>query len=93
MTDPDTADAVQALTHRLKVRDQALRDGEEYADAEVFAGEFMTALRGRGWRVTNTAPPRAHEAGAGVPKRDDAVAAVAELRARLAASAMQDGAP
>ena len=52
MTDPDTAAAVEALTHRLKVRDKALRDGEDYPDAEVFAGEFVTALRGHGWRVT-----------------------------------------
>lgn len=52
MTDPDTAAAVEALTHRLKVRDKALRDGEDYADAEVFASEFLTALRGHGWRIT-----------------------------------------
>ena len=84
MTDADTQAAIEALAHRIRNRDAAMNDGEDYADDEVFAREFMTALRGRGWRVTNTAPPPSHEAGAGLPKREDAVALVAELRKRLA---------
>lgn len=95
MTDPETTAAIKALTRRVRDRDEALRDGGEYADPEVFAQEFLAALRGQGWRVTNTAPPPAHEAGAGLPKGKDAVAAVAEFRARVAAKAAarpQDGA-
>ena len=80
MTDPDTTAAIDALTWRLRNR-------EPGTDDEVFALEFITALRSRGWRVTNTAPPPAHEAGPGLPAREDAVAAVAELRARFAAGA------
>jgi len=48
MTDPDTAQAIEALAHRIRQRDT----GGERADAEVFALEFMTALRARGWRAT-----------------------------------------
>ena len=82
MTDPDTAAAIEALAYRLRNnRDE---------DPDLFALEFMTALRGRGWRVTNTAPPPVHPAGAGLPKREDAVAAVAELKAQFAAAADPD---
>lgn len=47
MTDLDreTSAAVDALANRLRNRDPEV-------DAEVFAREFMTALRGRGWRPT-----------------------------------------
>lgn len=53
MTDKDTADAIAALAHRLRERDSTIRDGEDVPDAEVFANEFMLALRERGgWRPT-----------------------------------------
>ena len=55
MTDLDreTNAAVEALAHRLRERDAAIRDGAEHADAEVFAAEFMLALRTKGgWRPT-----------------------------------------
>ena len=45
MTDHETASAVDALTHRLRNR-------EPGTDDEVFALEFITALRARGWRPT-----------------------------------------
>jgi hypothetical protein len=53
MTDAETTAAVEALAHRIRTRDEALRDGaEDTADAEPFAQEFITALRGQGWRPT-----------------------------------------
>jgi hypothetical protein len=51
MTDPDTAKAIEALAHRLRSWDRA------DTDAEVFALEFMTALRGQGWRMTQAKVP------------------------------------
>ena len=93
MTDAETTAAIEALADRVRVRDAAMNDGEDYADDEVFAREFITALRGKGWRPTNAAPAPVHQTGAGLPKREDAVAAVAELKARLAAvPAEPDGA-
>lgn len=90
MTDTDTAAAIEALAFRIRTRDQAQRDGSEYPDADILASEFITALRGHGWRVTTLAPEQAHAKGAGLPKGDDARAALASLRAQLAA-AERDG--
>lgn len=42
--------AVAALTYRLRERD-AMAEADR-PDAEVFGLEFMTALRGQGWRPT-----------------------------------------
>ncbi|MFF4548642.1 hypothetical protein ACFY1J_31155 [Streptomyces sp. NPDC001406] len=55
--DQETRDAVTALAHRLRQRD-ADAPGERL-DAELFAREFVTALRTRGWRPTlaRPAPP------------------------------------
>jgi hypothetical protein len=50
--DRETTAAVEALAHRLRVRDAAIHNAEDYADAEVFAAEFLAALRGHGWRPT-----------------------------------------
>lgn len=59
MTDAETAAAIEALAHRLRSRDAAMNDGEDYADADVFALEFITAMRGYGWRHNETlAPPK-----------------------------------
>lgn len=52
MTDADTTAAIEALAHRMRTRDAAMNDGDDYADADVFALEFITALRGQGWRLT-----------------------------------------
>jgi hypothetical protein len=59
VTDAETAAAIAALTHRVQVRDQAMRDGEDYPDAGPFALEFITAMSGYGWRhVEALAPPK-----------------------------------
>lgn len=50
--DEATRAAVAALAHRVRQRD----DSDEPADAEVFALEFLTALRGQGWRLTEARP-------------------------------------
>lgn len=87
MTDAETAAAIEALAHRLRKRDEAMRNSEDYADAEPFALEFMAALRGRGWRVTNTAPPPAHPDGAGRPKDPEVAGLVAAVKAEREAKA------
>lgn len=52
MTDKETAAAESALAHRVRLRDIAVHDGDDHSDPEVFAAEFVTALRGYGWRPT-----------------------------------------
>ncbi|MGR6915388.1 hypothetical protein ACU635_14180 [[Actinomadura] parvosata] len=44
-------DAVAALAHRLRQRDQLA--AQERPDAHAFALEFVTAMHGHGWRPTN----------------------------------------
>ena len=51
MTDHETRSAVEALTRRLRDRDPG-------TDDEVFALEFITALRARGWREIGRASCR-----------------------------------
>jgi len=90
MTDAEFAAAVKALTHRLRERDAAIRDGEDYADPEAFAGEFVTALRGYGWRPTpakTKAPPLHAAPVADKRTRDEELARVrAEMEARRVAA-------
>lgn len=50
--DEATREAVAALAYRIRERDALIRDGGEVPDAELAALEFMTAMRGRGWRQT-----------------------------------------
>lgn len=77
MTDAETSAAIEALTHRLRQRDEAMRDGAEYADAEVFALEFITAMRGYGWRHSEAlAPPKPVPAGSGSRRRAELLAPV-----------------
>lgn len=64
MTDHETADAVEALTYRLRTR-------EPGTDDEFFAREFITALRARGWRPTEARPAPSWR----VPENPDAPAA------------------
>lgn len=52
MDDHETRAAVEALTYRLRNRDPG-------TDDEVFAGEILVMLRGRGWRPTLAKPPPA----------------------------------
>jgi hypothetical protein len=79
MTDHETAAAVEALTHRLRNRDPG-------TDDEVFALEFITALRARGWRPTEARalPAWRRPAGHGVEPTGDYLAARQALDARLA---------
>jgi len=90
MTDAETTAAIEALTYRVKLRDQAIRDGEDYPDAEPFALEFLTALRGQGWRPTEaraTAPPAHAPAGTAERPRDELLADLrADMEARAAAA-------
>jgi hypothetical protein len=82
MTDRETTAAVEALTHRIRARDTL----EEISDAEVFALEFITALRARGWRPTEAKvmPAWHRPAGHGVEPTGDYLAARQALDARLA---------
>jgi hypothetical protein len=90
MTDRETAAAVTALTNMLKLRDTAIREGHA-SDAEVFAREYVTALRGHGWRPTEAKPPPAWRRPAGTGSQPPADM-LAELRADLAARNTGDGA-
>lgn len=91
MTDLDreTSAAVEALAHRIRNRDAAILGGsdcEEIGDSEVFAREFLTALRGRGWRPTEARvlPSwKPGQPGSGKPP----AGLLEELRADLAAKA------
>ena len=59
MTDAETTAAIDALARRIRLRDAAMRDGSDYADADVFALEAITALLGHGWRrVPALTPPK-----------------------------------
>ncbi len=97
MTDNETAAAIDALVYRVKARDAAIRDGGDYPDAEPFALEFLTVLRGRGWRPTPAravAPPMHAPAGTASTPRDETIAGLrADMEARAAAArAREDGA-
>jgi hypothetical protein len=76
MTDRETRSAIDALVHRLRNRDPG-------TDDEVFALEFITALRARGWRPTEAraAPAWRRPRGTGAPPPAEVLA---DLRAHLA---------
>jgi hypothetical protein len=84
MTDPDTRAAIDALTRRL-------RDRDPDTDDEVFALEFITALRARGWRPTEAKAipawkPRGAPSG-GLPVSPEVIALVRGTHASLDAKA------
>lgn len=70
MTDLDrqTQAAIEALVHRLKNRGDD--DGQFATDPEVFAQEFMAAMRGRGWRPVDALSKPAPEARRANPNDD-----------------------
>jgi hypothetical protein len=88
MTDHETTQAVEALAHRLRER-----DGEaDRSDAEVFALEFMTALRGQGWRPTPAKANAAPLHAAPVPDRRSRDEELAAARAVLHRPSPKDAA-
>jgi len=93
MTDVDTTAAIEALAHRVRNRDAAMNDGEDYADADVFALEFVTALRGQGWRPTAAkvyAAPKPAAPGSVPPLKPETAGMLQELRADMEARAARD---
>jgi hypothetical protein len=88
MTDAETTAAIDALVYRVKARDKAIRDGEDAPDAEPFALEFLTALRGQGWRPTPAkAKPEPHPPGSGTPQSPEVAELLARVRAERDAAA------
>ncbi len=87
MTDHETRSAVEALTRRLRDRDPG-------TDDEVFALEFITALRARGWRPTEARvmPAWQRPRGHGAEPTGDYLAARQALDARLACREPEGGA-
>lgn len=95
MTDAETTAAVDALARRLRERDTAMRDGTDYADAEVFAAEYIAALRARGgWRPTEAraVPAWNRHPVAGSGPTADYRAARAALEEKLARREDEEGA-
>jgi hypothetical protein len=90
MTDSDTTAAIDALAYRIRERDAAIRDGQDFADADVFALEYLTALRGQGWRPTaakSAALPMHAPAGIADKPRSEMLAELrADMEARAAAA-------
>jgi hypothetical protein len=90
VTDKETAAAITSLASRVRERDEAMRNGGEFADADVFALEYLTALRGRGWRVTSARtaglPTHAPAGTADKPRSE----LIAGLRADMEARAARD---
>jgi len=90
VTDKETSAAESALAHRVRLRDIAVHDGEDHSDPEVFAAEFVTALRGYGWRPTpartSALPLHAPPGTADKPRSE----VLADLRADMEARAARD---
>ena len=91
MTDAETSAAIEALAYRLRQRDAAIHAAEnDIGDAEVFALEFMTALRGRGWRPTPAKTGGLPMHAAPVPDSPPRDEVLANLRADMEARAARD---
>ncbi len=76
--------AVSALAHRIRNRDVA----EERDDAELFALEYVVAMRGQGWRPTEARPAQPWQE---VVRRPPAPAEVTRRGADLARKALHGG--
>jgi hypothetical protein len=90
MTDNETAAAIKSLAYRIREREAAIRDGGEFADADVFALDFMTAMRGQGWRPTEAkvfAVPKPAPPGTLPPLKPETTGLLADLRADVEARA------
>ena len=90
MTDAETTAAIEAMAYRVRQRDAAMNDGEDYADADVFALEFLTALRGQGWRPTPAKAAALPMHAAPVPDSPPRDELLASLRADMDARAARD---
>jgi hypothetical protein len=78
--DRETTRAVDALARKFRDRGEA--------DLEVTAREFMTELRGAGWRPTLAKPMLASKShGTGLPVDEELKTEITDLKARLAAGA------
>ncbi|MFI6317314.1 hypothetical protein ACIBG8_07335 [Nonomuraea sp. NPDC050556] len=64
--DRQTRTAVAALAHRIRERDQQ----DDPTDADIFALEYLHALRGQGWRPTNARRPQPWSTDQG-PRSED----------------------
>jgi hypothetical protein len=96
MTDLDceTTAAVEALAYRIRQRDADIHAAaDDLPDAEVFARDLMTMLRGRGWRPTEARAAADWRIRGGAPAYGPAAAARArELYPNLRHPDRQDGA-
>ena len=93
VTDADTTAAIEALEYRVRLRDEAIRDGKDYPDAGPFALEFMTALRGQGWRHTEAkifGVPKPAAPGTLPPLKPETSDLLADLHADMEARAARD---
>ena len=84
--DRETQAAIEALAYRVRVRDAAIRDGEDYEDPALFAQEFVMIQRHRGWRPTEACAPweiRTGPTGSGRPESEEALQQLEEGRRKL----------
>jgi hypothetical protein len=82
--DRESAHAVDALVFRLRNRGDG--DRQFAIDDELFAREYVTAMRGRGWRPTEARTPwdyRALPHAGGHPESEEALALVEQARRDL----------
>lgn len=79
--DESTRAAVAALAHRVRERDALT----EKPDADLFAREYMTALRGQGWRPTAARPAQPWTEQIGPPPHPETAHRGAELVRRALA--------
>ena len=77
--DEESRAAIDALVYRLRNRD-------DETDDEVFAAEFIAALRGRGWRPTEAKPVPTWQEQAGNRDQGDAPSSeYMDIKRRMAA--------
>jgi hypothetical protein len=78
----DRQAAVAALVHRLKNRGDG--PGQYALDDEPFAGEYVTALIGYGWRLVGVLQEgRKDPTGTGLPESEEALTRLEQTRREL----------